>query len=997
MKKTILIAGIFWLAASAVAAGQDRAAAAAEIRYAPRPASVEGVKALSIPLDGLWQFASKPGLWAKIRVPGDWTMQGFSVAPNTAAEYAKTFDIPGDWAGRRIKLRCDGVQSEARISVNGRPAGEHQGGFTAFELDITKFVRPGRPNAIRLAVQNESQADELASGTQYAAYQFGGITRKISLIALPDVNIASMNVETDLDPNYRHARLKVLVRVANESPGKKENIVVSFGLSDPGGNPMSLGTNSMTIPFLAAGESVAKTFETAVEAPKKWDPEHPNLYVLTADLKNGPRTLETAVQRIGFRKIEVAGNKVFVNGRPIKVRGVNRHETHPLLGRSLTPELWRRDAELFRDANINYIRTSHYPPAEEFLDACDELGLFVECEAPLVWIGHNANDKWKKEDPQAARLSAHIKRAVAETIEFNRNHPSIIIWSLANESAWGPNWAEAKRMADTLDPTRPKAFHDQAFGGYNNFGSSSLPIANYHYPSEQMVDDVLSYSRPVLFGEYCHLNCYNRQELAADPGVRDEYGLGFNRMWEKIYGAPACLGGAIWAGINDIFFLPSGKAVGYGEWGLIDGWRREKPEYWHVKKSYTPVKIHAEKVAAPAPGQPLQLPVTNRHDFTDLNELKIEWRIGQERGTASADLPPHQTGLLRIAAGTENIDGRKLRLDFTSPRGFLLDSYEIQIGEEKPSSPPFRIPAAGAISLRSDADSIVVKGEPFEWAFDKKSGTILRAIVGGVTVALGGPVLMLLPQATGPCVTDYSLDIKPLNDACGDWTAESVEAKEEPGAVAILVRGRYKEAEGQVRILIDGAGEASFEYAFKSTARINPRQSGLVFYLPRACDTLTWKRKGLWSVYPPDHIGRLEGTARAVVPGAEFKYGLEPKNLWKDDMNELGSADFRSTKSDLFWSALTAANGAGLALVSDGRHASRAFLDKDRVGYLVADFNTGGGDLFYAGHHKVFDRPLEKGEEFKGAFKVRLVEPRQGSARDPESNRRGDQNFSVIR
>jgi len=970
-----LLAGSVALAISVLAAAQDRPESLPSLRYSPRPSSVGGTATVHISLDGSWGFAAKPGQPTTIQVPGDWTMQGFSVAPGAFAEYSKRVDIPADWSGRRVKLCCDSVQSEARISVNGRPAGEHLGGFTAFEVDITPFVRPGRANTIALSVKNESLADDLASGTQYAAYQFGGVTRKVSLMALPEVNITALQVETDFDSAYRDSRLKLRVTVANEGRRRWEASAVAFVLAGADRTPAAMEPQTLSIPPLAPGETVTKTLEATVAAPKKWDPEHPNLYLLTAELRTAGRTLETVSARVGFRKIEVAGSNLFVNGRPVKLRGVNRHETHPLYGRSLTPELWRRDAELFRNANVNYIRTSHYPPAEEFLDACDELGLFVECEAPLVWVGHNANDKWKTEDPQATRLAAHIKRAVAETIEFNRNHPSVIIWSLANESAWGPNWAEAKRMADALDPTRPKTFHDQAFGAYNNFGSSDLAIANYHYPSEALADDVLSSPRPVLFGEYCHVNCYNRRELAADPGVRDEYGRGFSRMWEKIYGGQAILGGAIWAGINDIFFLPSGKAVGYGEWGLIDGWRREKPEYWHVKKVYAPVKVHADRVPAPGPGRPLLIPVSNRHDFTDLGEMKIEWQIGGERGTVALDLPPHQTGLLRILPAAVDLEGKILRLDFAGPRGFVVETTEVRIGNERPVVPPFRAPAAGAVALRNEADSIFVQGQGFEWAFDRKTGTILRAAVGGVSVVVGGPALMLLPQATGPCVTDYSLDVKPLNEACSDWAAASVEAKEERGAVVILVRGKYKEAEGSYGIRIEGTGEAVFDYAFKSTGKINPRQYGLVFYLPRAYDTLSWKRRGLWTVYPDDHIGRLEGTARAVVPGSEFKYRVEPKNAWKDDMNELGTADFRSTKSGLFWSALTALDGTGLLLLSDGRHASRSFLDKDRVGFLVADFNTGGGDLFYAGHHKSFDRPLEPGDEVKGTFRVRLAAP----------------------
>jgi hypothetical protein len=173
---------------------------------------------------------------------------------------------------------------------------------------------------------------------------------------------------------------------------------------------------------------------------------------------------------------------VYVNGKPIKLRGVTRHEVNPLRGRSLTPDDWKRDAQLFRAANVNYIRTSHYPPAEEFIEWCDELGLFVEEEAPVCWVGRGANAMWSARSPYDPANLAYLQQAVLEMIQRDRSHPSVILWSLANESAWGPLWRQVNGAAALADPTRPRAFHDQAWGGYNNFGSTEMPIANFHYP-----------------------------------------------------------------------------------------------------------------------------------------------------------------------------------------------------------------------------------------------------------------------------------------------------------------------------------------------------------------------------------------------------------------------------------------------------------------------------------------------------------------------------------
>jgi beta-galactosidase len=958
---------------------------AVEYGYTPRPEAVRGLVLPVLPLDGAWKFRPAPpqgfwslneksaAAWPDIRVPGDWTMQGFAVQPGTAAGYLKTVTIPKSWAGSRVLLRFDGVQSEARVWVNGRPAGSHEGGFNAFELDVSALVRAGAAATIAVSVRNESTADKLASGTQYAAYQFGGITRKAYLLAVPELHVSRLRIRTDLDEKHRDARLRVDLSLRNAGRKAARDVEVGFALLDPAGRPLKLEGASLSAEDMAPGAAAERTFEADVQAPPLWDAEHPRLHTLVVTLEVGGRTAETVVRRFGFREVEAVGTGVFVNGSPIKVRGINRHETHPLLGRSLTPEYGRKDAELFRAANVNYIRTSHYPPTEEFLEACDELGLFVECEAPLVWIGHAANAKWKTDAPDDPKYYPFIERAVGEMIAFHERHPSIIFWSLANESTWGANWVKAKAFADALDPTRPKTFHDQAYGDYNNLGSTAMPVANFHYPGPQGPELALSFPRPLLYGEYCHLNCYNRVELAADPGLRDEYGNGLRRQWERMFGSDTVIGGAVWSGIDDVFQLPSGKAVGYGEWGPLDGWRREKPEYWHLKKAYSPVRVKPEIVPAPTPGEPISLQVENRHDFTDLSEMRIEWRLGEAGGTARMDLAPRRSGILSIRPPAGDYRGRSLRLEFWSPRGFLAEEVEIPIGERLVPEPPFKPAAPGSIELREEGGRLIVAGSSFRWTIDKATGAILGAETAGVPILSGGPVLMLLPQTSGPCVTDFSLDVKPLNEVCSGWTVESVQAGPEAGAVVLTVKGRYREARGGYRIRIDGSGKAEVDFSFAVEEKINPRQWGLVLYLPREMDTLDWSRKGLWSVYPENHIGRLRGTAKALVAGRDFRFRQAPEWDWKDDQNGLGSNDFRSTKAGLDWAALTSVKGYGLLVTSAGPHAARAFVDGDRIGWLIAGFNTGGGDIFFAPHHQVDDRPLEKGDEIKGAFTIQLL------------------------
>jgi len=730
------------------------------------------------PVENFWKNTENiPQTWAKIEVPGEWAMQGFTVAPNTAAAYFRDFNIPNqddlpnqyDLHNQRVKLRCDAIYSDVKIFINGKYAGSHQGGFSPFELDVTELLQIGGENSIALSVKNESLADTLASGTQYAAHQLGGITRKIHLFSVPQLHITSLDLETMFDTQFKNSTLQLKFSISNLGKTESKSGQVKFELTgshSTGKNksPVEIKNNILKIPALKTNQVKEFKLKTLVDNPQKWDCEHPNLYNLKTTLFVAGQARESLQQQFGFRQVEVRGNQLFINNQPVKLRGINRHEVHPLRGRSLTNELWRQDAELFRAANINYIRTSHYPPAEEFITACDELGLFVEMEAPLVWIGHNANSTWKKEDPHNSRLFTVISQAILEMVERDRNHPSVIIWSMANESAWGVNWEKAYQLLKSIDSSRPVTFHDQAWGKYNNYGSSILPVRNFHYPGPSLPAKIANNKKPMLFGEYCHLNTYNREEIVTDPGIRDFYGEAIVPMWESMYQSQACLGGAIWSGIDDVFEMPTGKSVGYGSWGPIDGWRRQKPEYWHVKKAYSPVKILSTKIIPPSQNQPLKIEVANRFDFTNFNEIRIEWEIGERNGIVEADLAPRQKGFIEFPPSVNSLINnnykQKLLLKFHSPQGFLLDIYEIPIRsteklEAPKSSPAVKKSEHHNINLVKKADKIFIQGKDFKWEIDPTSGLIINGILAGKKIVYGGPHLMILPLKTGLRVAQY--------------------------------------------------------------------------------------------------------------------------------------------------------------------------------------------------------------------------------------------------
>lgn len=651
-------------------------------RLSPRPDHV-------VSLNGKWNFQEQ----YQINVPGEWVMQGFTINEGETAVYKRSLEIPVEWKGQQVKLRFDAVSSHAIVKVNNVKVGEHEGGFVPFEMDITNALKENN-NILEVAVQAGTISDRLACTSQYAAHTVGGILRKVSMFALPPVNLADITVNTVFDKQYRNASLQVRTVIANESAGNAA-VAYRFILKDREGKiVLQQKTSQYTV---AAQSTVNHEQPLPIRAPHQWNPEQPYLYELQVELLRNGQPVQSAKQQTGFRQVTIKGNELLVNGRPVKLRGVNRHEVHPLSGRSIAPELHRQDAILFRDANCNYIRTSHYPPSEEFLQAADELGLFVESEAALTWIEHGASPIWRLWNYQDEKFLPLMIQANADNIMMGKNHPSVIIWSLGNESRWSPLWEKVNTFVKKTDPGRPTTFHDQCWGGFNNAGSKA-DIAVYHYPDINGPAAAAASERPVLFGEYAHLSCYNRRELITDPGVRSAYNAPLVTFYDSIHHYKGCLGGAIWSGIDDIFHLPDGRIVGYGPWGPIDGWRRPKPEYAGMKKAYAPVKITSVKEA----GDHLEVGIVNRYDFISLKDIKI---------TANGKPLTAENGILRVP--------KKAHLVFNDPRGFVAN--EEVFGEPEAKEKEQR---NWEVSWSENDGAIFVKQGPITYTINKIRGVI---------------------------------------------------------------------------------------------------------------------------------------------------------------------------------------------------------------------------------------------------------------------------------
>ena len=953
-----------------------------DVRLTQRPSAVAGVKAAKLDLNGTWKFNPAPPAefgtaaaetfrdWKDIQVPGEWTMQGFKVEPKVAAGYSREFSVPQDWKGRRVKLRCDAVYSEAKVWVNGQEAGSHLGGFTPFELDVTRFLKAGAINTVTLSVKNESLADSLSCGSQYAAHPLGGIPRKIYLFTVPEVNIADLYARTEFDRDFVNATLIACVKIANDS--QHDSAAGSFELllagADGAAKPLDVA-----VPAIKAGQSFTSELRMPVASPRKWDSEHPNLYALTALLKDAQGAVaETVNKRIGFRQVEVRGNQLFVNNAQVKLRGVCRHETHPLLGRATTPELCRKDVELFRAMNVNHIRTSHYPPQEEFIEACDELGMFVELEAPFVWV----NDAHAMD----ALNLPFILQTEAETVLRDRSAPSVIMWSLGNESQWGRNFEASMALARTLDGSRPCLFDSGGPGLYEK-GNHPQPLVDIdapHYPGlagfEKRFD---GNPRPTLLGEYAHLNCYNRRQFMTDPGLRDFWGEGIAEMWEHMLATRSCLGGNVWAAIDDFFFLPSGDTVGYGNWGPLDGWRRAKPEYWHLKKIYSPVRIAVSALPAPAAGSPVGIPVENRHFFSNLGELRFVWAFDGQTGTvANVAVAPGAKGELRVPIAGKNPDGKVLELKAFSPQGGLVDAWRFTIGPVKLAKA--KAIAASKVALAKTAETLAVQCGDAHWVLDAKTGLIQQAATGGKPVLIGGPTLMLLPLGddSNGCTQLQKKEYVPVKALCSGWKASKVVARETADSVEIEVDGEYAEARGRFLLTFTGDGRLAVAYDFKLKVPLDSWQLGVVLDLPRQCDTLSWKRKAQWSYYPDDHISRAEGTAKAFTGKPRVDIlgpHAQPDWSWSLDETEMGSNDFCSMKRNVIEALLCAPDGNGLRVLGGGVQHVRCWIDGDRARLLVADYaNAGRGCCM--NEYVVPFRPLRPGDAVAGKV---VLETRQ--------------------
>lgn len=891
--------------------------------------------------------------WDHLVVPSNWEMAGYSIPTYDSVDdsvglYRRWVDVPASWTGRRIVWRFDGALDGAEIYVNGRRAGYHESGYTAFDVDLTGLLQTGKRNLLAVRVCKTTPSVEAETGD----YQcMGGIYRDTRLIAVPKTHVSDLTVRTPLSSDYRDAIIQVNARINGVSG---ETVRVTGTVTDASSQrrlPVTLLGNALVGP----DGGVTLDLSAPVVKPKLWSAEKPALYYVTLDLQRGGKSVERVEQRFGFRQIEVKNQIVLWNGKPIKCVGICRHDFWADKGFALTDTEWSKDLTLMKATNINAIRTSHYNHAARFLELCDERGFYILDEVPFCWI----DDKVK--DP---KFGPPLMQRAAETVARDKNRPCVLAWSLGNENPTGVNTQTMHDLVARLDPTRP-SFASGA--GPNSVKGQEL--FDTHYPSPESIVRYVekdSGVAPLNITEHPH-TFFSRETQDYDPGASDAWSEGLMATWDLLWRSPTVLGSFIWEwqsqGIADRF--PDHTTDFYygldhmrqeNNKGIMDAYRHPKAEQWIVKMVYSPVQLPSRTFHTEDGSCVVRL--INRYAFTDLNELTVRWTAMNDktvlgRGVAHVECPPGQTVDAKIAAPAGLTE---LKLQFDRADGTNVTLARLESPDAVPAAAPVASTDRSPLSVHNGGDTLEVSSATQSVVFDKRTGTIRRWVVGGRDrLGKGGPMLNLGEAKTARGDHYYRAEQPPVTNGA------TVTAEAAPdGSVRVTSRSQVhptagsKETLGTLKVdyTIQPSAEIAVHYGLDWTAaETNLWEIGLRLPIPLGNDRQSWSRGAYFTAYPEGHLGAPSGVCG-------------PKDVV-----------FRASKRGLHWLALTDSSGKGLAIIATYTPLiGRAFSDAKGITLYASREIAAAGpdDLSWSWFHR-HDIHAVSGKPLSGEFVLRAV------------------------
>jgi hypothetical protein len=698
-----------------------------------------------------WEFRCTKGRncgeWRPLPVPSQWELHGFGAynygldeeRSKEQGQYRHSFKVPIDWQGRVVELVFEGSMTDTEVWINGLSAGpKHQGSFYRFKYDISNLLEFNGENQLLVHVDKQSANKSVNAAERQADYWiFGGIFRPVYLTSAPQESIEQLRIDARHNGDLR---LTVDLRGIG-SPATLEARVVDAAGSAIGGRFTAKVT---------AQQSRA-TLSTQILQPRPWSAESPTLYSLDLELTRNGSLLHREVESFGFRSIEVRpGEGLYINGVRELLRGVNRHSFWPSAGRTLNRHLNRADAELIKSLNMNAVRTAHYPPDVDFLEACDELGIYVIDEL-AGW--HDAYD------------TVVGSTLVREMVHRDHNHPAVIFWSNGNEGGW--NTKLDGLFGDVDEQDRLVLHPREVFSGFDTD----------HYPTYAELQSLLDprYWKNRLFGLLGQQRLVMSTEMLH--GLYDGgSGAGLEDYWGLLQTSPLAVGAFLWSLFDETVVRTDlqGKLDSDGNHapdGIVGPYRERGPNFAAVKATFSPIVLRSSHPEGIFDGV---LQVENRFSRTDLSNCVFQWDLAMlPRPDAANDHPrllargsepgpslgPGDRGSWIPQLNENSMKADRLRVRAYGPKGRKLMSWSFAIERQLQfSRSVVNTASSGSMDVKTDPGRIVVVVGEQKAAFDSNTGLLSEISLGGRRFPISlGP--RLLPQRPiRPLVTTRSTD-----------------------------------------------------------------------------------------------------------------------------------------------------------------------------------------------------------------------------------------------
>ncbi len=867
--------------------------------------------------------------WGQMKVPGVWEMNGYGdpiyvnvgyawrsqyknnppyvpIENNHVGSYRKEIIIPAEWSEKEIFAHFGSVTSNMYLWVNGKYVGYSEDSKLEAEFNLTKYLKPGK-NLIAFQVFRWCDGTYLEDQD---FFRYSGVGRNCYLYSRNKKYIQDIRVTPDLDSNYTNGTLNVALNLNGSG-------TVELNLTDPAGKSVA------TAQVNGNGQ---KSVVMDVSNPEKWTAETPNLYTLTATLKNGSNTLEVIPVKVGFRKIELKGGQILVNGQPVLFKGADRHEMDPDGGYVVSRERMLQDILRMKQLNINAVRTCHYPDDNLWYDLCDQYGIYVVAEANIESHGMGYGKETLAKNPSYKK--AHMERN-QRNVQRGYNHPSIIFWSLGNEAGYGPNFEQCYTWIKNEDKTRAVQY-EQA--GTNEFTDIFCPMY-YDYDACKKYSEG-NIDKPLIQCEYAHA-------MGNSQG-------GFKEYWDLIRKYPKYQGGFIWDFVDQSNHWKNKDGIdiyGYGgdfnkydasdnnfnDNGLISPDRRPNPHAHEVGYFYQSIWT------TPGDLSKGEIKVYNENFFRDLSAYYMEWQLlanGEVMQTGvvqDLNVAPQQTATLKLNLNTEKIcPCKELLLNVTyklkaaetlMPAGSTV-AYDqltirpytakaLELKNQKASNLDIVVP----VIKDNDHNYLIVEGENFIIEFNKHNGYLSRYEADGMQLL--NPGAQLTPNFwRAPTDNDYGAGLQHRYAVWKNPGLKLTSLKQSIENEQAIVQAEYemKAVKGKLFLTYVINNEGAVKVTQKMEAGKEEKVSdmfrfGMQMQMPENFNEVEYYGRGPVENYADRNHSTLIGKYRQTVAEQFYPY-IRPQET--------------GTKTDLRWWRVLNISGNGLQFVGDAPFSASA-------------------------------------------------------------------------